>query len=350
MAAPIQQGIAVGGYYPSLSLYDYGIKHANLTFVDNYVKYFKPVGIRRYEMMKVMPFMMVSDVLVGLEKLEYFDENTSSKTQSAPDNLKEFNHKVSNSKIIDSIELKIVVPDTTGMTDKQKNRIDTKGLTRWFLKINHKKSAIDESIIQNINEIIIYKNKLPIKHLKCIPELCSYISQKARISGDTQDIREAPVIIEPLHNDMFNMVIPHIPINQAVDVETKVILSLDIPFKGADSNRKFIWSSNLTSDTNLVSSILKNKPDSIYSNPWLDKVHISSMDLGSSIRAKFSVEKVDTNLQQSYQIFTFRRESEDEYFELGMYYCYNMKPVDLIDMLIKQLPNNEYLKEIKKAL
>ena len=350
MAAPLQQGIAVGGYYPSLSLYDYGIKHANLTFVDNYVKYFKPVGIRRYEMMRIMPYMMGSDVLVGLDRLDYIDENIQSTVARAKSELKEFNKTVKDSKCIESIELSIVKPDLKDMSDKQKNRIDVEGLTRWYLKINHKKGGVDEDVLQNINQIITYKNKLPIKRLKCIPELCNYISQKARISGESQDIREAPVIIEPLHNDMFNMVIPHIPINQAISEGTKVILSLDIPFKGTDSVRKFIWSSNLTSDTNIKNDIIKNKPDSIYTNPWLDRVHISSMDLGSSIRAKFSVEKVDTSIHQSYQSFVFRRDSDDKYFEIGMYYCFNIRPEDLINMLLDVIPKNEYLKEIKKLL
>lgn len=353
MAAPSQQGIPVGGYYPSLSEYEYGLKHANLLYVDNYAKYFKPLGIRRYEMMKIMPFMMNSDVLVGLDKLEYLDEASNGRDGARdgdpPVKLEDYKVSPKDSSFIDSIEFSVVKPDISGFSDKQKGRIDVEGLTRWFLKINHKKGAIDEKLLEDINDVVVHKNKLPIKYLKCIPELCSYISQKSRIAGDKQDIREASVIIEPLHNDMFNMVIPHIPINQSLEEGTKVVLSVDIPFKGKDSVRRFLWSSNLTFDS-AEGSIKKNNSKSIYVKPWLDKTHICSMDLGSSIKAKFSVEKVDTQLQQSYQIFTFRREADDNYFELGMYFCYNMTPTDLIKMMLEVMPNNAYLKEVLKHI
>lgn len=352
MASPSQQGIPVGGYFPALSEYDYGIRHAYLKFTDNYAKYFKQLGIRRYEMMKVMPFMMNSDVLIGLDKPDYVNED--KKTQYTVIKPKIENKVIKcSSSFIDKIEISFVEPELTGMSDKQKHRIDKEGMSRWFLKIYHKKDKLTEELINNINDVIVHKNALKVKYLKCQSELCYYISQKSRIAGQSeakQDIRNAPVVIEPLHNDIFNMVIPHIPINQSLPIGTKVIISIDIPFKGPESQRKFIWSSNIDYQQNMSDIIKSEKSNSIYLKPWLECVHISSIDLGSSLKGKFSVEETDPSLQQSYQIYTFRRDANDEYFELGMYVCYNMLPIDLVNKLLEELPKNEYLKEVKKEL
>lgn len=350
MSAPSQQGIPVGGYYPSLSLINAGIKRTSLLFTDNYSKFYKPLGIRRYEMMRIMPYMMTSDVLVGLDLLEYIDEG-----KDKIENIKKIAPHTYMSKFpfIEKIEISFTDVDTSGMPEKQKNRIDVGGLSRWNMKIYNKKDKLTDELINDINEIAINRNKIPIKYLKVSSELCSYISQKARVFGETeskQDIRNASVVIEPLHNDIFNMIIPHLPINQSLPLGTKVVINAEIPYKGKDSVRKFIWSSNLSTDRDIMSKIKANKPDSLTLEPWLMRTHFSSMELGSSIKGKFEVAEVDTSLQQSYQIYTFQREAEDAYFELGMYVCYNMYPNDLIDALLKLLPNNKYLKAIHDTL
>ena len=353
MASPSQQGILVGGYYPSLSEFDYGLKHAHLKYTDNYVKYFKPLGIRRYEMMRLMPTMMQSDVLLGLDKPDYLNEGKKPKYITIEPDLEKSRVWKCKTPYLNKIEFEYVVPDISGFSDKQKGRFDKEGMSRWFLKIYHNKDKLTDAIINDINDVVISKNSLKIKYLKCSPDLCSYISQKSRIQGETsekQDIKNASVIIEPLHNDLFNMVIPHIPVNQSIPTGTSVVLSIDVPFKGSDSLRKLTWSSNLDTDSKISETIKKNKPDSIYIKPWLDCVHMGSIDLGSSIKGKFTVSLLDTDLQQSYQIYTFRREAEDEYFELGMYVCYNMRPVDLIDKILEVIPNNTYLKDVRNEI
>lgn len=381
MTSPVQQGILVGAYYPSLKSYDYGLRHAELTYKDNYAKYFRDLGIRRYEMMVIMPYMLHSDILFGLENYDYFgekptvsDDNDNARTTHsdssanarttrtnvksgattssslATSSLQPFKNKKVDSSIIDSISLDVVVPKIDSMSELQKSRIDVEGLTRWFLRINHKQGAITEDLLQDINEIARMKNKLKIKHLKPIPDLCYYISQKSRISGSGQDIRSASVVIEPLHGDMFNMIIPHIPINQTLPLKTNVVIKVDVPFSGADSMRKYLWSSNLMMDKESSASIASIKANSIFKRPWIDCMHIGSIDLGSEVSGKFTVEEVDTSLQQSYQIFTFNRDVEDKYFELSMYFCYNMLPIDLIDKLLEIVPKNKYVNELKKVI
>lgn len=352
MTSPVQQGILVGAYYPSLKSYDYGLRHAELTYKDNYAKYFRNLGIRRYEMMVVMPYMLHSDMLFGLEDYAYVGEKASDSkaVNGGAVALKPFTNKKVNSSIIDSISLDVVVPNTSSMSELQKARIDTEGLTRWFLRINHKSGVITEEVLQAINEIARMKNKLKIKHLKPSSELCYYISQKARISGSNQDIRSASVVIEPLHGDMFNMIIPHIPINQALPLKTNVVLKVDVPFSGPDSMRKYLWSSNLMIDKESSASILSAKTNSIFTRPLIDCMHIGSIDIGSEVSGKFTVEEVDTSIQQSYQIFTFNREAEDKYFELSMYFCYNMLPIDLVSKFEEIMPKNIYVNELKKVL
>lgn len=351
MASPSQQGIILGAYYPSLSMYDLGLRHANLLYTDNYAKYFKPLGIRRYEMMKVMPYMMTSDVLLGLDKPSYLEEDVDY-GKSYISNLKE-RHIDCKGEFIKSIDISVVKPDVSGMSDEQKQRVDVDALTRWYLKINHNVDKLSDKLIDDINSIILCKNKLKVKYLKPFPELCSYVSQKSRIFGETeakQDILNASVIIEPLHNDMFNMVIPHIPINQSLPIGTQAVINAETPFKGPDSQRHLICSNSLKIDGDIKDVILKEKNNSIFVRPWPNFTHIGSIDLGSAIKGKFAVEEIDVNIHNSFQIYTFRREADDKYFELGMYACYNMLPEDLLDVLIKELPDNEYLKSVKAEL
>jgi hypothetical protein len=63
-----------GGFIPALKL-EPELKNyeSNLLLIDFYSKYYKRFGILRDEMMAVMPSMMISDVLTGLDDLDYVE-------------------------------------------------------------------------------------------------------------------------------------------------------------------------------------------------------------------------------------------------------------------------------------
>lgn len=73
MTSPIQHNIITGAYLPIIKR-EFNQKETFITFQDNYVKMFKRFGITRDEMMILMPQVMSVDVLSGMDKLQYIDE------------------------------------------------------------------------------------------------------------------------------------------------------------------------------------------------------------------------------------------------------------------------------------
>jgi hypothetical protein len=74
MACPINHGIPTGAFLPSVKLVpDLQNYESNLLVLDYYHEYYKRYGILRDEMVVVMPSMMMSDILVGLQNLKYVD-------------------------------------------------------------------------------------------------------------------------------------------------------------------------------------------------------------------------------------------------------------------------------------
>ena len=73
MTSPIQHNIITGAYLPIIKR-EFNQKETFITFQDNYVKTFKRFGITRDEMMVLMPQVMSVDVLSGMDKLQYIDE------------------------------------------------------------------------------------------------------------------------------------------------------------------------------------------------------------------------------------------------------------------------------------
>lgn len=335
MSAPIQEGILVGGYYPAARLYDNSTRHANILFHDYYVERFKPLGLRRYEMMRMSLYLMRSDMLVGLDDYDYYEEENAKLTTL---DIKPINNKY----------VKTITPDITHMSEKQQKRVDINGLSRWVLKIDNNVKELDdkEQLSDDINEICTHTNSLPMKRLEPIIDLCRYKSQKSRSEGKDRDINSASVVIEPLNEDVYNMIIPHVPINQSLPIDTAVTLKATIPFDTEDSIRKFVWTSNFKASDKIEETILKENPKSINLHPWLDKCHLSSIDLGSVMSYKFLVKDVDISIHNSYQMFRFEREADDSFFSLSLYYAFNLSPKQLIEKMLTVMPDNRYLKYI----
>lgn len=69
MSASQNNGIYVGNYL-LLGRRLTNKREVNINAVDNYFKYFSHMGIKRYEMVVISPFLFTSDPLTGLEQLE----------------------------------------------------------------------------------------------------------------------------------------------------------------------------------------------------------------------------------------------------------------------------------------
>ena len=72
MSSPSNHGMLTGAYtqYFQRKL---NIKTANIMLTDNWYTHFRPLNINRASMMILMPFIMKSDVLTGLELLEPYE-------------------------------------------------------------------------------------------------------------------------------------------------------------------------------------------------------------------------------------------------------------------------------------
>ena len=83
MSSPIQQGIPVGAFLPALFAETddkkLGRIQSNILYTDNYEKIYKKFGIKRYQMMVVVPFTLRTDPLAGVELYEYIGENKDDK-------------------------------------------------------------------------------------------------------------------------------------------------------------------------------------------------------------------------------------------------------------------------------
>lgn len=81
MSSPIQQGIPVGAFLPALFAENDNDElcriHSNILYVDNYEKIYKKFGIKRYQMMVVVPFTLRTDPLAGVELYDYIGEETT---------------------------------------------------------------------------------------------------------------------------------------------------------------------------------------------------------------------------------------------------------------------------------
>ena len=78
MTAPIQHNIITGAYLPILKQ-QVDLKDTYITFQDNYPTIYKRFGVSRDELMVLMPQVMSVDVLSGLDKLNYVDEEIDEK-------------------------------------------------------------------------------------------------------------------------------------------------------------------------------------------------------------------------------------------------------------------------------
>lgn len=78
MTAPVQHSIITGAYLPILKQ-KIDLRETNILFHDYYPELYEPLGIKRDEMMILMPQVMTVDILSGLDKLKYIGESDDEK-------------------------------------------------------------------------------------------------------------------------------------------------------------------------------------------------------------------------------------------------------------------------------
>ena len=125
-------------------------------------------------------------------------------------------------------------------------------------------------------------------------------------------------------------------------IGTIVTLDVSIPFdtlpNGEEPERKFLWSYNLKTNTDIEDKIKSANPKSIRTKPWIDKCHYCSIDVGSRVTAKYEVALVDTDIVKSFSLFGFSRCDDKKEFTIWTYKCFNILPVDVLK-LVKNMNN-----------
>ena len=236
--------------------------------------------------------------------------------------------------IIDKVEKYSFGPKESDFTKDELKLIDIDGLQRNYLKITFKQ--LTDDVYFTLRDITKCQYLLPIKYLHPIPGSFSYISQKSQIYGKEKDIKNASVTIEPLNPDIFNL-ISYTPINQSLPIGTIVTVDVSIPFdvlpNGEEPERKFLWSRNLKTSSDIESKIKTENPKSITTKPWIDKCHYCSIDIGSRITAKYEVSLVDTDIVKSFSLFGFSRCDTTKEFTIWVYKCFNIMPTDVLTLI-----------------
>ena len=238
------------------------------------------------------------------------------------------------SNIINKVEKYSFGPKESDFTKDELKLIDIDGLQRNYLKITFKQ--LTDDVYFTLRDIAKCQYTLPIKYLHPMPGSFSYISQKSQIYGKEKDIKNASVTIEPLNPDIFNL-ISYTPINQSLPIGTIVTVDVSIPFdvlpNGEEPERKFLWSRNLKTSSDIESKIKTENPKSITTKPWIDKCHYCSIDIGSRVTAKFEVSLVDTDIVKSFSLFGFSRCDTTKEFTIWVYKCFNIMPTDVLTLI-----------------
>lgn len=78
MSASQSNGLDVGNYL-LLGRRVVNIKEVNINFKDYYYEVFKPLGLDRFDMLVLSPFLYTSDPLTGLDILEPITNKDNAK-------------------------------------------------------------------------------------------------------------------------------------------------------------------------------------------------------------------------------------------------------------------------------
>lgn len=226
------------------------------------------------------------------------------------------------SSLIDSVAIYTTGPDKSKLKASDIALLDVEGVKRDHLFIRWK-DVTDEVCIL-IRDILKTEYQLPFKWLQSDESSYEYVAQKRRTSGGMTGIRTADVTVEPL-NRHYSYTISRIPINQKLPIGTIVTLNNTIPYElddGTIPSRKFIHS-----------GLLKFEGKDLPERPILDHCHIGSQEVGSIIRARYTVEYVD-NERGKFRLWQFRRSDDDKLFVISLWHMYGLSIQELLTMMI----------------
>ena len=221
--------------------------------------------------------------------------------------------------LVSSVEIYRTGVDTSHFSKEQLSRLDVDALKRTHLVIHWK--DVNNKVCLLIRDLLKIQYSLPYKILNNVSY--KYVSQKTNTNGDDTNIESANILIEPLNND-FKSQIRRMPINQKLEIGTEVVLNKSIDYNpeenGLIPDRKFLHSGNLVFSTSVP-------------HPCPKFFHLGAMEIGSNIRAKFTVQLANP-LVEKYRLFEFMRKDAKKVFVLQLWDYYGLNFSELLDMMI----------------
>jgi hypothetical protein len=218
--------------------------------------------------------------------------------------------------------------------------LDKDSVRKHILTIQFKEYTPD--VYEVLRIIPKCARNIPMKYLKLVPGSYTYVAQKSRIFGKDMDIRNAGITIEPMNADICH-IISYTPINQSLPLGTIVNLDNNIPYDtlddGSEPDRLRLTSDDLIIADDIEQKIKAANPKSTFTKPWGQHCLFGSIDIGSILKAKFEVAPVDTSINSGFQIFRFERSDDDNLFRLITYNCFNVTPIDILNMIKEQEKN-----------
>ncbi len=186
--------------------------------------------------------------------------------------------------------------DMKKFSDVEKRFIDPKAhaTTSWKITWKTPKSGTLEEYALNYirNQIVRYRCRIPVKCLVPDKEYNNYACQKSPLNDIHTEVTEAAKVIEPL-NIGFDDVIRTILIDQNLQVGSIFEIDVSVPY---DSLTRMYFRSKS------IKPVGKSVKSSI---PFDPNIHIGTIDIGGRYRGKFTVQYVDMNLFDSYQLYQF---------------------------------------------
>ena len=209
--------------------------------------------------------------------------------------------------------------------------LDIEGLSRSFVTIQFKE--INDQVIFALRDFIRNQYKLPMKYIECVN--FQYQSVKRKPIKDKSGKMLDYLYIEPLNNN-YPSYIRYIPINQALPLDTSILINIDeTKMPNLEPNYYFLRSNSMITDKNIEDIIKKSKPSSKYLKPWLNNVHIGSLDIDSKLLFKGKVSLNNPEVCNSLTLFGFNRDDDNKLFRIFVYDCYNVTPKEIFEMMSK---------------
>lgn len=235
--------------------------------------------------------------------------------------------------------------DKSKFDKKELSLIDIEGLSRHELTVHFKE--VDDDVILALRDFIRNQYKIPMKYIKC--EHFQYVATKRDMMKSDEDGDYDYMYIEPLNNN-YPLYIGYIPVNQSLPLDTSATLNINMHrMADLEPDYYFLRSNSIVAKDGIEDVIKKENKDSIYLKPWLQNVHIGSLDIDSKLIFKGKVAMTNTEVCNSMTLFGFNRDDDNKLFRIFTFNCYNILPKNIFEMMLKQ-PVNDQCKEFCEAV